>query len=34
MDSMGLKLTTVVVTRLLGRLGMFKPMAGTSCTHS
>ena len=30
MEGMGLKLTPVVVERLLGHLGMFGPMAGTS----
>ena len=34
MKGMGLKLTTVVLRCLLGRLGMFGPMAGTSWTHS
>ena len=34
MEGMGLKLTTVVVRLLVGRLGMFGPMAGTSWTHS
>ena len=33
MEGMGLKLTLVVVRRLLGPLGMFGPMAGTSWTH-
>ena len=34
MERMGLKLTPVVVRCLLGPLGMFGPMAGTSWTHS
>ena len=34
MEGMGLKLTPVVVRRLLDRLGMFGPMAVTSWTHS
>ena len=34
MESMGLKLTTVVVRRLLDPLSMFEPIAGTSWTHS
>ena len=34
MEGMSLKLTLVVVRRLLGHLGMFGPMAGTSWTHS
>ena len=34
MEGMGLKLTPVVVKCLLGRLGMFGPMAVTSWTHS
>ena len=34
MEDMGLKFTPVVVRRLLGRLGMFGPMADTSWTHS
>ena len=34
MKGMGLKLTPVVVRRLLRPLSMFGPMAGTSWTHS
>ena len=34
MEGMGLKLTPVVVRRLLGPLGMFGSMAGNSWTHS
>ena len=33
MEGMGLNLTPVVVRHLLGYLGIFKPMAGTSWTH-
>ena len=33
MEGMGLKLTPVVVRRLLGPWRMFKLMAGTSWTH-
>ena len=34
MEGMGLKLTPVLVRRLLGHLSMFGPMADTSWTHS
>ena len=34
MEDMGLKLTPVVVRRLLGYPGMFGPRAGTSSTHN
>ena len=34
MESMGLKLTPVVVRHLLGHLSMFGAMAGTPWTHS
>ena len=34
MEGKGLKLTSVVVSRLLCPLSMFGPMAGTSWTHS
>ena len=34
MEGMGLKMTTVVVRHLLGHPGMFRPMAGTSWTHT
>ena len=34
MEGMDLKLIPVVAKRLLGHLGLFGPMAGTSCTHS
>ena len=33
MEDMGLKLAPVVVRHLLGHLGMFGPMAGTSWTQ-
>ena len=34
MEDMGLKLTPVVVERVLGPLGMFEPMADISWTHT
>ena len=34
MEGMVLKLTPVVMRRLLGPLSMFMPMAGTSWTYS
>ena len=34
MEGMDLKLSPLVVRRLLGPLGMFGPMAGTTWTHS
>ena len=34
MEGLGLKFTLLIVRRLLGRLSMFGPIAGTSWTHS
>ena len=34
MEGMGLKLTLVVVRHLLSPLDMFRPIPGTSWTHS
>ena len=34
MGGMGLKLTPVLVRRLLGFLGLFEPKAGASWAHS
>ena len=35
MEDMGLKLTPLILIHLLGPLGMFEPMAGTSdCGHT
>ena len=34
MECMSLKITPVVVRRLIGPLSMFGPMAGTSWTYS
>ena len=34
MEGMGLKFTPVIVRRVLGRLSIFVPIAGTSLTHS
>ena len=34
MKGMDMKLTSVIVRRLLGNLGTFGPISGTSWTHS